>query len=100
MAILNELPNDAEVFDLDAARVARAETRKGGSFIKLTAGYIEVHAEIPLEAAELFGKNDLNGGLSLVVVDPEDAAALLADGLTASDLRDIIQFITGSSLGE
>ena len=104
MAILNEAPKGAEVLDLGAARVARAEARtaagKHSAYIKLAAGYIEVQPEVPLNAALLFEQNDLAGGLALLLVDADDATALLADGLTAEDLKSIIEFISGKTPGE
>lgn len=103
MAIISNLPEGANVLDLDAARVARAEARakdgKGWPFLKLSAGYVAVHAEIPVAAAFLFGEQKIREGLQLVLVDPEDIDLLWED-LTAEDMNEIANFITGKSLGE
>jgi hypothetical protein len=104
MSIISDLPKGAEVLDLGAARAARAEARaadgQGSLFLKLSAGYVEVHPEIPLEAAFSFKAEDIRGGLTMLLVDPSDVDALLADGLTAQDLEQIILFASGKSLGE
>ena len=104
MAIVSDLPKGAEVLDLGAARAARAEARaadgKGSLFLKLSAGFVEVHPEIPLEAAFSFQSEDIRGGLALLLVDEADVDALLTDGLTAQDLEAVIKFASGKSLGE
>jgi hypothetical protein len=104
MAIVADLPNDADVLDLGAARKARAEVRaaegKGSLFLKLSAGYVEVHPEVPLDAAIRFQAEDLKGGLGMMLVDPADADVLFAEGLTATDLKEIVEFASGKSLGE
>ena len=103
MAVLANAPEGAEVLDLDAARAARAEARaadgKGAPFLKVSAGYIEVHPEIPLAAAYLFAEEKVREGLALVLVDQADVDTLWPT-LTADDLRAIVEFITGKSLGE
>lgn len=102
--IQNKAPEGAEVLDLEASRIARAEARalegKGNPFIKLSAGYIEVNAEFALNVAFAFQDNDIRGGLSLLLADPEDVDALLGAGLTAQDLEEITKFVSGQSLGE
>ena len=100
MALINELPEGAEVFDLGAARVARAEARTTKSYIKLAKGYVETVTEIPLAAAFAITDDNIKGALSLFVADPADVDALLADGLTSGDIQAITQFIAGKSLGE
>lgn len=104
MAIVSELPKGAEVFDLEAARVARAEARalegKGNPYIKISAGFIEVQPEVALEAAFLFGEEKLKEGLALLLVDPADIDPLLGAGLSANDLNEIVRFIAGKDLGE
>jgi hypothetical protein len=104
MTIISELPKGAEVLDLEAARVARAEARSeqglGKPFIKITAGYIEVQPEIPLEAAFKLGENDIRAGLSLILADPKDLDELLTAGVSAQDLEAIVNFVTGKPLGE
>ena len=104
MSVLSEAPAGATVLDLGAARAARAEVRAaagtGSSFIKLAVGFVEVRSEFELATAEAFKANEIAAGLAGLLVDPDDAAVLLADGLTAQDLVEITQFIAGSSLGE
>lgn len=104
MAILSELPKGASVLDLDAARVARAEARsldgKGNPFLKISAGFIEVKPEVALEAAFLFQEEKLREGLALLLIDADDVQPLLASGLTANDLEEIVRFISGANLGE
>lgn len=98
-----EAPEGANVLDLAALRAARQEVRaaagKTVSVIKLAAGYIEVVAEVPLEAAFAFETGDLKGGLGLMLVDPADVDALLGDGLTGEDIKAISTFLK-ADLGE
>ena len=104
MAILAEAPEGSAVLDLGAARAARAEARaaagKGNSFLKLTAGFVELRPEFPLSAAALFKAEDIRGGLAEILVDPADADVLLADGLTVGDVEALTKFIQGVTLGE
>lgn len=100
MAIVSELPKDAQVLDLGAARVARAEARTTKSFIKLAAGYVETVAEIPVAAAFLVEQGDIVGALSAFLADPADLDALVKDGLTTSDVEEITAFIAGKTVGE
>lgn len=100
MAIISELPKDATVLDLGAARVARAEARSSKSYIKLAAGYVEVATEVPIAAAFSINDGDIKGAIALLIADPADVDALLADGLTSGDIEEITKFITGKSLGE
>ena len=103
MAIISELPNGASVLDLDAARVARAEARalegKGSSFLKLAAGYVEVHPEVPIAAAYLFKGENIREGLEMLLVDPADID-ILWPTLTAEDFQSVVGFITGKTPGE
>jgi hypothetical protein len=104
MSILKAAPAGANVLDLGAARVARAEARaaegKGNPFLKLAAGYVEVKAEFSLTVAFDFKAEDIKAGLAGLLVDPADVDALLEDGLTAADLSEITTFVSGFSLGE
>lgn len=100
MALLNELPEGAQVLDLGAARVARAEASTTRSFLKLAAGYVEVKSEVPLQAAFSVADADIKGALASLLADPADFDALLADGLTSGDITAITEFIAGKSLGE
>jgi len=100
MAIISELPKDAAVLDLGAARVARVEARSTKSFIKLAVGYVEVVAEVPISAAFSINDGDIKGAIALLIADPADVDAILADGLTSGDIQEITKFITGKSLGE
>ena len=104
MSILKAAPEGATVLDLDAARVARAEARaaagQGASFLKFAAGYVEVKPEFALSVAFDLQAERIEEGLAGLLVDPADLEALLADGLTAQDLKSITEFITGTPLGE
>lgn len=100
MAIVSELPEGAEVLDLNAARVARAEARSSKSFIKLAAGYVETKAEVPISAAFNIQSGDIAGALGELLADPKDFDALVADGLTSGDIEAITIFIAGKSAGE
>ena len=103
MSILKKAPEGAEVLDLGAGRVARAEARaaegKGSPFLKISAGFIAVKAEIPVEVAYTL-QSDVKAGLAGLLVDPADVDSLFADGLTKEDLEAITGLITGKSLGE
>lgn len=103
MAILDTVPEGADVLDIPAAHKARAEQRaadgKGSPYIKLTPGYVAVVAEIPLQAAVDLQGERIAEGLAQLLADPADAAALLSE-LTAADVEALAQFITGNTLGE
>ena len=104
MTILKKAPEGSEVLDLGAARAARAEARaekgEGNPYLKLTAGFVQVKPEIPLIAAFMFQAEHIEAGLKEMLVDPTDVDALLADGLTAEDMKELAKFVTGKSLGE
>lgn len=104
MAIKSELPTGADVLDLEAARVARAEARakngESGRYLKLSAGFVEIVAEMPIAAAFAAQEEDIRGMLSGILADPADLDALLKDGLTTEDLNAVSAFISGKSLGE
>lgn len=101
MSILKDAPEGARVLDLDAVRAARAEARGGAQvFVKVSAGYVEMRAEVDLEAAEEFLGNHFRAGLAKLVVDPADADALWAGGLSKADLDAIGEFVTGNTSGE
>ena len=103
MSILKKAPAGAEVLDLGAARVARAEARvaegKTGRYLKLAAGFVEVKVEIPVEVVFTL-QSDLKVGLAGLLVDPADVDALIADGLSSQDLEAMTDLVTGKSLGE
>ena len=102
MTILKAVPDGANVLDLGAERVARAEARaaagEGLPFIRLSVGYVEVKPEIPLAVAELL-LVDTKGGLAGLLADPTDIDALYAE-ITIGDQEALTEFITGKSLGE
>lgn len=100
MAILDSIPEGASVIDLDAARVARAEARESKTFVKLSAGFIEVNAELPLISAEAFTEGNVNEGIGYLLADPADVEPLLKSGLSAEDLQVIIEHVSGKTLGE
>lgn len=100
MAILREAPAGADVLDLGAARVARAEARSAQPYIKLSAGYVAANPEVRIDVAFLIDAGDVKGTLSALLADPKDVDALLKDGLTAQDIQAIMQWITGLTVGE
>ena len=100
MAILDKLPEGAQVVDLDAARVARNEAREGKTYVKLSGGYIEVNAEIALASAEAFTEGRVAEGIGFLLADPADVDALLKSGLTAEDLQVLVEHVSGKTLGE
>jgi hypothetical protein len=100
MALLSELPEGAEVLDLQAARVARAEARSTKSFLKLAAGYVEAKSEVPISAAFKVQAGDIAGALGELLEDPADFDLLIADGLTSGDIEAITVFIAGKPVGE
>jgi hypothetical protein len=104
MAILKSAPEGANVLDLDAARVARAEARAAAGeslpLIKVAAGYVETKPEIDLTCADDFVAGRISAGLAKLLADPTDVASLLADGLSRDDLEAITTFVAGTSLGE
>jgi len=104
MSILKAAPEGASILDLGAARAARAEARaaagQGNPFLKLAVGYVEVLPEIPVGVAVDFNAGRIEEGLAGLLADKGDVAALIADGLTKSDMDAISDFITGSPLGE
>ena len=103
MSVLKKAPVGAQVLDIGAVRAARAEARsaagEGNPFLKISKGYIEVKAEIPVEVAFTL-QSDIKAGLAGLLVDPKDIDPLFADGLTAQDLVAITGLITGNTLGE
>lgn len=103
MSILKKAPEGAAVLDLGAAHAARAEARaeagQSRSFIKLTAGYVEVRPEVPLIAALDLQEEKIREGLAGLLSDPADVDELLKE-ITAQDVEALTGFITGSSLGE
>lgn len=104
MAILQNAPEGAKVLDLNAARVARAEARSAAGeanpVIKLEAGFIEVNPEVDVLSAEEFAAGRIREGLAKLLVDPSDIDALVEVGVSDGDLKAIMSFITGVSLGE
>jgi hypothetical protein len=104
MTILKKAPEGANVLDLEAGRLSRAEIRagkgEGDPYLKLKAGYVRVKPEIPIVVAFLLEAEKIEEALKGLLVDPDDLDALLEDGLTKDDLEGISALITGKSLGE
>lgn len=103
MAILPKAPEGAAVFDPAPLRAARAEVRaQAGTeapVIKLAVGFVQLAAEVPVEAAIRFQEGNIRGGLAGMLADPDDVDAVLGDGLTAQDLAALTEFLN-TSLGE
>lgn len=102
MSILSAAPEGAEVLDLGAARVARAEARQGKPLpvIKLSAGYVEVSPEMDVLSADDFAAGRIRDGLAKLLADPADIDELVKGGVSKDDLEQIVQFVTANSLGE
>lgn len=100
MAVFDSIPEGAEVIDLGAARAARAEARQTKTYIKVSAGYIEVKPEIALETADAFTEGRVREGIEAMLADPADVDVLYKDGLSTEDLQVIVEHISGKSLGE
>lgn len=94
-------PEGAKVLDLSALRLARAEARTDQPLpvIKLSTGFVTCVAEVPIEAGYLLGEGKVLETLQLLCADPADADAIIADGLTAQDLSELLTFLR-TSLGE
>jgi hypothetical protein len=103
MSILKKAPEGSQVLDLGAARAARAEARaaagEGDSYIKLSAGYVQVLPEVPISVAVILETGDIKAGLAGLLADPADIDALLVE-LTSNDVEALVKFITGTPLGE
>ena len=102
MAIVKKAPTGAKVFDLPAARTARAEARKGepAVFLKLTAGYVEIKPELDIFVIEELLQGQVKPALVRLFVDPADADALLKEGICDADMKAIFEFAAGKELGE
>jgi len=102
MAIVKKAPAGAKVFDLPAARTARAEARAGepSSFIKLSAGYVEIKPELEISVLDLLNEGSIKEAFVRLFVDPKDADALFAEGVSDQDAKAIFEFVAGKSLGE
>ena len=102
MAIVKKAPAGAKVLDLPSARSARAEARVGepASFIKLSAGYVEIKPELDILAVEDLKAGNPKAALLRLFADPSDVEAVASEGLTDEDLKAIFEFAVGKSLGE
>jgi hypothetical protein len=102
MSIRDSAPEGAEVLDLGAARAARAEARVGKALpvIKLAAGFVEVSPEMDVLSADDFAAGRIREGLAKLLADPADVDELVKGGISKDDLEQIVQFVTGNSLGE
>lgn len=104
MAVHKTAPKGAHVLDLGAARAARAEARKGDgspkSLVKLSAGYVEVQPEVDVTLLDDLVHGEVKLALSKLLADPADVDVVLADGVSAQDLQEIIGFVTGTESGE
>ena len=102
MSISKKAPEGSQVLDLGAARTARAEARAGQSapVIKLSAGYVEIKAEMDVLVAEDLVNGKISSALSRLLADPADVDALMAEGITDEDLQSIVEFAAGKKLGE
>lgn len=98
--ILKAAPEGAEVLDLSAAHVARAEATGTTRVVKITAGYIEVNNEIDVFAADDFFQNRIRDGLAKLLKDPADIEEIVKFGLTAPDLEMLTEFVLGKTPGE
>ena len=102
MAIIKKAPVGAKVFDLPASRAARAEARVGEPpiFLKLSAGFVEIKPELDVFVVEELLEGKVKPALVRLFVDPKDADALLAEGISDEDMKAIFEFAAGKPLGE
>ena len=102
MAIVKKEPKGAKIFDLPAARAARAEARVGepAVFLKLTAGYVEIKPELDIFVIEELLQGQVKPALVRLFVDPKDADELLKEGICDADMKAIFEFAAGKELGE
>ena len=102
MALIKKVPSGTKVFDLPAARAARAEARVGepAVYLKLSAGYVEIKPELDVFVVEELLAGNLKPALVRLFVDPNDADTLLKEGISDADMRAIFEFAAGKSLGE
>lgn len=95
---------DDDTIDLDAARAARIEQRaaagKGNPKVKLGGQVFEFRAELPIVAAELALDGKITEALALLLVDPGQADAFMAAGLSQYDVELLMDRLFGSTLGE
>lgn len=102
--ITQEAPEGAQVLDLQGARVARQEARVAAGepnpVVKISAGFIELKAEVDVLAVEDFEANNLRAAFTKMLADPEDIEPLIQFGLSSQDAELLIDFIVGKSLGE
>lgn len=103
MSILKEAPAGAPVFDVGQARAARAEARAAAGdpnpVLKLEAGYVEVNPEFNITVGESLSAGKIREALAGLLADPADVDVLIEDGVSAQDLKALIDFL-GSSVGE
>jgi hypothetical protein len=59
-----------------------------------------VKPELALDVTDKFKTGDIKGGLAEILVDPADVDPLLAAGLTSADVLGIVEFVSGTALGE
>lgn len=102
MALIKKVPTGAKVFDLPAARAARAEARVGepAVYLKLSAGYVEIKPELDIFVVEELLEGQVKPALVRLFVDPSDADALLKEGISDADMKAIFEFAAGKALGE
>ena len=102
MALIQKAPEGAKVLDLPSARLARAEARVGepSSYIKLTAGYVEIKAELDVLVVGDLLNAKIKEALTRLFADPLDVDVVMAEGISDTDLQAIFEFASGKSLGE
>lgn len=102
MAILQTAPEGAEVIDIAAARAARAEVDATlpPVLVKIDAGYVQLSREIDVLCADDFTDGHIRAGLAKILQDPADIDAIVSYGLSKDDLEQIVNYITGKTLGE
>ena len=102
MALLKKAPDGAKVLDLPSARLARAEARVGepSSYIKLTAGYVEIKPELDVLVVGDLIEGNVKDALLRLFTDPKDVDVVMAEGISDIDLKAIFEFASGKSLGE
>lgn len=102
MTVLQEAPEGAEVIDIASARAARAEidATLPPVLLKIDAGFVQLRRELDVLCAEDFTSGRFRAGLAKILADPADIDELVAFGLSRPDLEQIVNHITGKTLGE
>lgn len=87
------------VFDMDAARAARAEERGDNPGVKLGGVDYELVPELPIEVGELFNTGRMRAGVAQLLVDEDQLDDFMANRLSIQDLSELVEHTYGVNLG-